>query len=93
MLNENFKYEINKNEADDLINKMEITSENLEGETGNLYIIVERMNEIKDKEDVSRDNIEFLESLFDESIENLEDYVFRIKQIKDEFMQETEILN
>lgn len=93
MLNENFKYEINKNEADDLINKMEITSEDLEGETGNLYIIVERMNEIKDKEDVSRDNIEFLESLFDESIENLEDYVFRIKQIKDEFMQETETLN
>lgn len=87
------KYEINKNEADDLINKMEITSEDLEGETGNLYIIVERMNEIKDKEDVSRDNIEFLESLFDESIENLEDYVFRIKQIKDEFMQETETLN
>lgn len=87
------KYEINKNEADDLINKMEITSEDLEGETGNLYIIVERMNEIKDKEDVSRDNIEFLESLFDESIENLEDYVFRIKQIKDEFVQETETLN
>lgn len=88
MLNENTNYEINKNEADDLINKMEIASEDLEGETGNLYIIVERMNEMKDKEDISRDNIEFLESLFDESIENLEDYVFRIKQIKDEFINE-----
>lgn len=88
MLKDDLNYELNKEEADDLINKVGITAEDLEGEAGNLYIIVDRMNEMKNKEGISRDNIEFLESLFDESIENLEDYVFRIKQIKDEFINE-----